>query len=199
MMRPNYPILTKIMASANSVTIKVLKSYEGLPELADLILEGSVNAVLEFSLDHDADVDEYGRMVDASRWSVRVKSGEVPFIKDIQALKHRDLEDYAYDIEGFMNQEPVTSSSKDRIKRADLISTMRSVRMSRLSDTEKEKRLKDLQKELDALPKEEEMVFILEIDGDYLGAFNSKEELDEYLDEKKPEGKVKVTKKKALY
>lgn len=84
------------------------------------------------------------------------------------------------------------------MKRANIISSIRGVKMSSLPLEEKQNRLKSLEKELNSIPKTEKMVFILEIDGDYIGAFNSKEELDEYLEDKN-QGKIKITKQKSLY
>lgn len=102
------------MLKGNSATVQVLEEeYDdyndrstGRPIRAEIILTGRVNAVLEFALDFDCDIDEYGRTVDASVWVVSLKSGELPdgFLADVQSLKHQDLDDYAYDIEGFIEQ-----------------------------------------------------------------------------------------------
>ena len=47
-----------------------------------------------------------GEMWTATRWVVSLKSGELPegFLADVACLNHRYLEDYAYDIEGFIEQ-----------------------------------------------------------------------------------------------
>lgn len=95
----------EMLTGKATVEVRVLKDYEGHATLAEIVIGGHFNAVIEFELDWDADVDEYGRTVDASCWRTRLKSGSLPegFLEDVGALKHRDLDDYAYDIEGFLD------------------------------------------------------------------------------------------------
>lgn len=94
-----------LLTGKGSVEVKVLQDYEGHATLAEIVIGGDYEAVLLCELDWDADVNEYGGMVDASSWKFSLKFGSLPegFLEDVRSLRHRDLEDVAYDIEGFLD------------------------------------------------------------------------------------------------